>query len=314
MFLSQICGLWVNRFERPFRKLKLCDKSWVEAACKADGSINCYVNFVMMYLTQAEYESDSFREYCGCVIKRPWSEDDKLYIQYPIGAPKNRQKALKKILRYYSGPYKQIIFYAATEEHLKEIKELYADSIIEVRQDRDNQDYIVDVKAQISLEGPEYRNKRKKVIRFNRKYNCTYEPVSAENMEECRSVNQSWFTAQERGHEAAQEQKSMLLAFDEFEELNLQGELCRIDGRPVSIYIGTPLNQSVYLCLFMKADTSYTDISLAAENAFLERHCSNFTYVNEGVDMGLPGLRTFKQNMHPVMMTSFYYITLDVSK
>ena len=58
-----ITGFKVKAFELPFRKLRITDRKWVERICYQDGGISSHVNFVMMYLTQAEYSYDSFREF-----------------------------------------------------------------------------------------------------------------------------------------------------------------------------------------------------------------------------------------------------------
>lgn len=68
----------IKHFEAPFRKLKLEDRAWVDPIFKKDTNLLPQAHFVEMYLTQAIYEFDTYREYCGCVIKRPWMQGEAL--------------------------------------------------------------------------------------------------------------------------------------------------------------------------------------------------------------------------------------------
>lgn len=314
MISNLITGFRIKAFESPFRRLRIRDRKWVEKICSEDGGISSHVNFVMMYLTQAEYSYDRFREFFGCVLKKPWIENGTLYCQYPIGLPDKRKTAAKIILNIYAPICKNVVFFAVSEKNLEELQELFGEQITSIVNSPEAQNYVIDINEHIYLEGPQYRNMRKKSARFHRHNNWTYEPITEENIDACLEVNAKWLDEHADIEGALQEQKSLQLALQELNELQLQGGLFRIDGKPAAIYIGAPFNKEIYLSLFMKADNSYTDIAVVFTNEFLKRNCPGFRYDNEGADNGIAGLRKFKTNMHPKFMTEFYYVTVETGK
>lgn len=311
---AKIQNFLMRRFEQPFRKLTISDRAWVDPLCWADGNLSSHVNFPMMYMVQEIYPGDLFRKFCGCVIKKPWIDNGILYCQYPIGRLKNRIRAVKAITRLYAGTYQKVAFWCLSEKNLEEVKSIFGEASVTAETSVDYDNYILDVQEQIHLEGPQYHNRRKKIARFNRAHNWTYEPITKENMDSCLEVNEKWFAdhADEKGAET--EQIALKVALRELDELKLQGGLFRINGKPAAIYIGTPFNKEVYLSLFMKADNSYPDISLVFTHEFFKRNCQDYRYDNEGCDDGLVGLRKFKTNMHPVLKVPVYDVMITDPK
>ena len=306
MHSTKIKNFFIKQYEKPFRKLTLADRPWVETCCLKDGNLSSHVNFPMMYMVQAAYPGDLFREFCGCVVKKPWIDNNTLFCQYPIGKPENRVRALRRIKTLYAGKCAKMAFGGLSEQNVEEIKSVFGDEKVTIEHCEDNDNYILDVQEQIQLEGPQYHNRRKKIGRFNRTYNWTYEPITKENMQCCLDVNEQWFSYHTDLDGAIKEQCILKVGLQELDELKLQGGLFRIDGKPVAIYIGTPFNEEVYLSLFMKADNSYPDISLVFTHEFFKINCQGFRYDNEDSDVGLEGLRKFKTNLHPVFMVKLY--------
>lgn len=304
-------GKWrIRQFEAPFRKVEIKDRSWVEAIRSKDSNLLPQAHFVQMYLTQAIYDYDTYREFCGCVIKKPWIEDGILQWQYPTGAPEDRKRVIEKVLRIYASQCREVVFCGASDDGLKELQEQFGERVSFVEDCREGACYMLDVQEQIELPGGEFRNKRKKIARFNKNYAWTYEAITTENKECCLEINERWLEGRTHDETLEEEQKLMLMALRELERLELQGGLFRIDGKPAAFYIGTPFNDTVYMSMFMKADNSYQDIALALTHAFFSINCQNFRYDNEDCDCGVPGLRDFKTNLHPSFMVPYYYVTV----
>ncbi|MDD6144338.1 MAG: hypothetical protein PUD16_12725 [bacterium] len=89
----------IKQFEAPFRKLEIADRPWVEAIRSKDSKLLPQAHFAQPYLTQAIYGYDTYREFCGCLIKKPWMEDGVLQWQYPTGAPEDRRRAIDEVLK-----------------------------------------------------------------------------------------------------------------------------------------------------------------------------------------------------------------------
>ena len=302
----------IKHFEAPFRKLKLEDRAWVDPIFKKDTNLLPQAHFVEMYLTQAIYEFDTYREYCGCVIKRPWMQGEALQWYYPVGATEDRRRAIENVLKKYAFQCKEVVIHGASTDGLEELKAQFGERITAVEENRDGACYILDLKEQIELPGAEFRNKRKKIVRFNKNYNWTYEPITAENMDCCLEINEKWYAGHVKNQSVREEQTVLRMALEEMEELKLQGGLFRIEGKPAAIYIGMPFNDTVYMSMFMKADNSYQDIALAFTHEFFKLNCQDFVYDNEDCDCGVPGLRDFKTNLHPKFMVPNYDVMVQI--
>ena len=307
----RIARMRISRFEAPFRKLTLEDRAWVDPICRSDTNLLPHAHFADMYLAQAAYE-DTYREFCGCVLLKPWVEGDVLQLQYPFGTPQNRRRAIDEVLKLYVGQCGRVVFQGVSTDGLEDLKAQFGKRVLSVEERRDGFCYMLDLKEQIELPGGDFRNTRKKIVRFNKNFAWTYEPITAGNMAECLEVNDRWFAEHIKDEHVLEEQKMLHLALEELDALRLQGGLFRIDGKPAAIYIGTPFNDEVYLSMFMKADNSYQDIALTFTHEFFKINCRDFLYDNEEGDGGVPGLRDFKTNLHPKFMVPNYDVTVQI--
>ena len=307
---TRYSDLAVRLYERPFRKLTISDHKWVTRICAADRGIAQYINFTSIFLSQAMYNA-YLRKFKGCITKKPIIGDDGiLYCQYPIGAPGKRKNALKKIVDIYSVKCDGFAFYAASDENVEEIRQLYGNAITDITNSAENQNYILDADEQISMEGRAFSSRHNKISRFDRTYNWTYEYITKANMDECLAINAKWYGEREKTEEIDGEQLALKIAFEHYDALGLDGGIMRIDGKAVAFGIGIPFNDEIYLDLFRKALNEYRDINTAFMQEFMKRHCRGYKYINDAEDMGIPGLRLFKSKLHPKFMIPFYTVTM----
>ena len=303
--------LSVKLYERSFRKLTTSDKEWVTKACEADGGEGAHIHYLTMLLVQEMYPGDKFRNYCGCVVKGSWEQDGKLYCQYPIGSPENRIKAVKKIINLYSHQYKQFVFFGLSEETLQELQGIYGQNITDTLNDRDSQEYMLDVAELLALEGPEYSNLRTKMRRFNRNVSWTYEEITKDNIADCIALSEKWYAEHTDSETAIGEKRSSDLMFSHYFDYNYRGGLFRVDGNVIAFCVGAPFSDKIFMNIIRKADTAYRDSTLSLVYEFAKASCSEFQYVNDSCDLGIPGLRTFKTLLHCKYMNPFYFVTLN---
>lgn len=315
---SMLNNLRMKIFEHPFRKLTIQDREWVKKACAADGGIAGHIDFLCMLITQELYSFDSFKKWMGCVLKRPWEDDGKLYCKYPIGSPEKRKKAVEKIVKIYSKVYPQIVFFAASDENVAELQDMYGEKVTNIVNIRENQEYMLDVDEQINLEGPEFSSRRNKIRRFDKLNNWTYEEITKDNMHECFEINSNWYEGHERSREREQEQWALQYAFSHYDQFDFQGGILRIDGKAVAFLTGRAFNQDihqdVYMCWFAKSLKEYRDAPMFLLHEFVKRNCKGYRYINYSEDLGIEGLRAYKMSLRPKFFTSFYYITVNLSE
>lgn len=304
--------LRIHMFERPFRKLNMGDRKWVEKACEEDAGIGMHVHFLSMLQSQEMFAFDIFRRKWGCVLKCPWADNGKLFVQYPIGSSINRKKAVKEIEKLYSGGYKEFVFFAASDENLEELRELYGDAIINIEDKREYQDYILDAKEQITLEGPQFSSRRNKIRRFQKLNNWSYEDITRDNMDECLEISSQWYDNHERTQETMGEELALRQAFSLYDAFHFQGGILRVDGKAVAFHIGVPFNKEIYMCEFLKSRREYRDAPIVLLHEFMKRNCEGYRYINYSEDLGIEGLRLFKMNLHPKFMVPCYYVTIKM--
>lgn len=302
----------IELFEHGFRKLTLKDRKWVTDACKADSGVTADINFLTMFLMQEVYCFDLFKKEHGCVVKRPWEKEGKLYCRYPIGLPEKRKQNVKHIVEVYSALYKEFVSFGASEENVEELKELFGEKVVEAYSDRDAECYMLDAREQITLDGSQFSDRRNKIRRFGKLNNWTYEEVTKENLQDCLSINQLWYEAHKKDENVDLEQIQLKLMFNCWDYFNFQGGILRCDGKPVAFITGTPFNGEVYMCMIAKSCKEYRDASIVVMHEFVKRNCAQYSYINYSEDMGDPGLRKYKMMLRPKFLSPFYYVTVKL--
>ncbi len=199
-----------------------------------------------------------------------------------------------------------------TQDGIAELQELFPDRF-NYELDRNGSDYIYETSDLINLPGRRFHGKRNHLAQFDRAYDWSYEDITAENREDCLAVAKQWCEANGGcdGETGSQKEGCAIRkAFQNFDELHLQGGLIRIDGKPVAFTVGEEINPQTYLLHFEKALDGYNGLYAAINHEFAARHLSGYQYVNREEDLGLEGLRKAKLSYHPAFLIQKYIVTL----
>lgn len=183
-------------------------------------------------------------------------------------------------------------------------------------EDTANHDYIYDLKNLSSLEGRTFKWKRKRLRRLEREYwrslsfeNSTQDLISWK--ERVTTIFNKW---SEQNGKNAEEADAERIALENIIELskfmkNLKLTILSYDGRDIGFSIneiGVPCST----CHFQKSlnDIENIDILLTNYTAkLLLAKKSNF--INWEQDLGIEGLRRFKQSYHPIRLLKKYSIS-----
>ena len=172
--------------------------------------------------------------------------------------------------------------------------------------DRNSFDYIYDINDLADLKGKKFQKKRNHLNRFRADNpDHSLEPISKENMEEVvRLVNQ-WYALRLESNPHADyhmEQAALNKALKDFDLLQLEGLLLRIQGKSVAMAIGSRLNGDTFDIHFEKA-LDLSDGAYAAINngfaCYLRHKYPDVKWLNREDDLGLEGLRKAKLSYHP---------------
>jgi len=177
---------------------------------------------------------------------------------------------------------------------------------------RDTADYIYLVKDLSELAGRKFQAKRNLVSRFMKSYNWSYEPVTADNLEECAAMSCEWcrINCCSEDCNLEMENSAAIQMLNCFFDLKLQGGLLRVDGKLVAFAIGEPLNKDTFIVHTEKAFTEYKGVYQMINQQFIRANALDFVYVNREDDVGDPGLRKAKESYQPVFMQE-KYIAVD---
>ena len=172
--------------------------------------------------------------------------------------------------------------------------------------DRNSFDYIYDINDLADLKGKKFQKKRNHLNRFRADNpDHTLEPISQENMREVESLVKKWYNLRLQSNPHADyhmEQAALGKALKQYEPLELEGLVLRIQGEPVAMTIGSRLNSDTFDIHFEKAldisNGAYAAINNGFANYLREKY-PKVQWLNREDDLGLEGLRKAKLSYNP---------------
>jgi hypothetical protein len=204
---------------------------------------------------------------------------------------------------------------------LRLVPETVIDSIqdqsrYDIVEDKDSFDYVYSLRKLVAMEGAGYKNKRKKIRRFTKRYSDLVKvthrrSIDSDNKDELKQFFSKWIIENNKDEkEFLMEREAISRSLDEFRNLNLLLTEMRVDNRLIAFSIHEVLGNHA-LCHFEKELLSYENCShyLIDQNS---RHLSmkGCAYVNWEQDLGLPGLRENKQYYRPDKYLKKYTVRL----
>ena len=102
--------------------------------------------------------------------------------------------------------------------------------------------------------------------------------------------------------------EAILFCVRNFEALGLSGISLRVGGEIRALSVYERMNHDTAVIHFEKGMPGYRGIYQAVVNEAAKVLAEDFVYINRESDLGLPGLRTAKQRLHPHHMVELYYV------
>jgi len=171
----------------------------------------------------------------------------------------------------------------------------------EVREDRDNWDYLYSTAEMATLEGKRFHKKRNHVHQFQAAYPEGFEgrdmDLSDRDTEAALELLELWQSRREDRSDYLPSKDAILHRG----ELELQGRLWTLNGRTIAFAQGEPtqLGQT-FTIHFEKADGEYRGVYQTIFLDWSERLQATWPLVNREQDLGDPGLRQAKETYRPV--------------
>lgn len=181
---------------------------------------------------------------------------------------------------------------------------------IEFEDDRDNWDYIYLREKLETLGGRKLHGQKNHFNAFVKAHpDYTYEPVTEANMDECLAFGEAWCDQRSRIDASdAEEKLAIQRACLGFRQMGLRGGAIRFDGKIQAFSFGKKINEDTAVLHFEKATPGVRGLYQAMCKEFALHGWQDVIYLNREEDMGLPGLRKAKEDMHPEIMWKKYNI------
>ncbi|MCM8789551.1 MAG: phosphatidylglycerol lysyltransferase domain-containing protein [Candidatus Omnitrophica bacterium] len=164
------------------------------------------------------------------------------------------------------------------------------------------------------LKGNRFKSKRASLNFFTKHYNFEYLPFSTEYKDEVLRLHRLWRDERKKKNENRVYQymlddssNTLIIALDNFTQLNLSGRLVKIDSKLKGFTLGYSLNKNTFCILY-----EITDLSIKGLAQFIfAKFCQDlkdYKYINIMDDSDLENLKRVKLSYHPVKFIPSYIV------
>lgn len=287
-----------------FHEITLEDKVWMDTKFAEDDRNACEYTFANNFIWRKVYQVE-VAEIAGCLVIRFW-ENGKCCYSYPVGAG-DKRAAIEWLLFWCEKNKERLQMSPLSPEDRTQLLTWFPGRFL-VEADRDDFDYIYSQEKLATLAGKKLHGKRNHIARFKDGDDWSYEPMTADNLEECRTMTYSWIKMRSEKWNEEMEEEVMVLheAFDHMAELGLMGGVLRKAGEIVAFTMGESLNSDTFVVHFEKAYPDMQGAYPMINQQFVQNVCQNYTYVNREEDTGDLGLRKAKLSYYPEILLKKY--------
>ncbi len=286
-----------------FRPPRLEDRQWVAPIISNARRFGCDYSFGDMYIWKNIYNI-RITHFDGFVLSI--NGEDKPVYGFPVGDG-DLKKAIESLVEDSQKYGVGLTMFGLNNECVKKVEELFPDTF-DFEPMRDSYDYIYLSSDLIDLPGKKYHGKRNHIVAFKRDNEWSYEPITAENIDECRAMNAEWERLnREKDPDAIDDELDAInLSFDNYFSLGFVGGLIRANGRVVAFTFGEEMNPEMFCTHVEKA---YADVRGAypmINREFAANALSKYKYINREDDTGSEGLRKAKLSYYPDILLEKY--------
>lgn len=291
-----------------FKTPEITDKPWIDELLAHSDFRGCEYTFSNLFAWNELYETQvaRFRDF---LLVHFVGAIGPSYL-YPAG--RGDWNAVLEVLKEDAALRGERLQIMSLTEEIKAAVERCSPGQFAFVSDRADYDYLYLTDKLADLSGKRLHAKRNHINRFlEQNDNWRFEPLTAENLNECLALDQAWNleSGLKRENAAKMETGALIRTLEHFKALKLEGGILRADGLAVAFAIGEKLNSDTYDIHFEKALASVTGAYAMINREFarfIRENHPEIKYVNREDDLGLPGLRQAKLSYYPDLMLVKY--------
>jgi len=220
------------------------------------------------------------------------------------GRDEDLPRLLDELREYHNGS--RFEFHGIYECSLERLRKVVPDA--EFIEDRDNWDYVYLRDDLANMSGRRYHGQKNHYNAFRKAHpDYVFEFLNPDNFSECLAFGEEW--CEQRADEDASvldEMHAIREAFVNFKDLGLEGGAIRVNGKIEAFSFGKRINAEVADLHVEKANPEVRGLFVAINKECAEKVWTDLKYLNREEDMGNPGLRKAKEDLHPVFMVKKY--------
>lgn len=241
-----------------------------------------------------------------CLVIKTQYPDDEPFIFYPIHKDNNleaKKQTILQIMQSCKAKGLRFSIHSLSQVDKEELQRLIPNTFDFIYRE-DRSDYIYSIPELIALKGKKYHKKKTHLNRFLERYAFSYEALNTQNANELISTYQTWFgkISDVASDGLRNEYVGIIETLKEFNRLDFQGGILRIDGQIIAFSFGEPLNKDTIVIHIEKANTDFQGAYQAINKEFLANAWSDYKLVNREEDLGIEGLRKAKQSYQPLYL------------
>ncbi len=290
------------------KEITLEDKGWIDEILKKSDYMASEYSFGNHFIWKTSYKV-KVANVNGFYVAASDHGDEGLSFLYPAGVG-DVKPVIEQMMEYCKENGFEFKMHSVLEQSKIELEKLFPEKF-NIQEDRDLADYIYRSEDLINLSGKKYHGKRNHIARF-KENNWTFEPITEENIDDCREMNRKWCVMNECASDESKKAEchAVKRAFQFFKELNFFGGLLRVDGEVVAYTMAERLSSNTVVVHIEKAFANIQGAYPAINREFVANMANNYEYINREEDMGVEGLRKAKLSYQPTILLAKYGVTL----
>ena len=257
------------------------------------------MHFSSLYVWRNEMQLSVYLQPDLFAVKAGWRGQN--YWFFPCG----KEQAKKEFLLSLAAHPSVFLCYAC-EEDVAFAKQ-HLPGVYQFSHTPQDDEYLYERSQQVELAGKKYRHQRNALNRLNNNYSLGAQPLSDKTLGDAFTVLKAW---SEKSHDTAAGGligcNSVQELLTDWKALDVRGVVVYEKDVPVALAAGYPLSSDCFDLSACIQSMENSDFSVFARHRLFQHLGGSFTVVNTEEDLGLAGLRTVKQGMHPCKIIQTY--------
>ena len=293
-----------------FHPVTLKDREWVDRHVQCEDSPSSDFNFSGMFMWTG-YNRQQICDAGERTLSTVFVQGAPVFV-YPVGSGPLRPaiSALREYAAYRNRPF---VMYAVTLRQRKLLEDEFP-GCFTFREVEEHADYIYEAEKLASLAGRGMKKKRNLCNRFEAEHDWRYVPLTRELIPACEEMLMSWCEENAGRLDASivYEREAVMRAFQNYEQLNLDGGVLFVDGKLSGFSFGEMTNSDTFDYHVEKASMNIKGAYTMVHREFIRMLLSvhpNLKWINCEEDLGIEQLRQAKLNYKPAFLLRKYAAT-----